>query len=91
MTTLSKLERIPDGLKIEAGGVWFDEVKIWINDLRDNGLNYLELADGNNKFSAFYKIRDSEFAVIWEKGTVKILITKNPVCLVTLLYLFVMR
>lgn len=87
----SKLQRIPDGVKIEADGVRLDEVKAWVNDLRDTGLNSLELADDNDKFTVFYKIRNSEFAVIWEKGTAKILMIKNPVCLVPILYLSVMR
>ena len=42
------------------------------------------------KYTIFYKLKESTFAIIWENEQVIILMHENPVCFVPILYLSLM-
>ena len=87
----SKLEKIPDACRIIIDGVSLSDVNDYVKELKKLGIKYKNIWLKNEKFTAFYKIEESEFAIIWENGEAKILLVKNPVCFVSALYLSIIK
>ena len=86
----SEITRIPDICRIKIKGVSLDKVKSYQQELNNNGFKSLGVKEEADKFTIFYKIQESSFAIIWEKEQVTIFMNKNPVCFMPILYLSLM-
>ena len=87
----SEITRIPDICRIKIKGVSLDKVKSYQQELNNNGFKSLGVKEEADKFTIFYRIQESSFAIIWENEQVIILMNKNPVCLMPKLYLSLMK
>ena len=81
------LPRIPDGCQITVENVTRDEVLEYAQLLENAGLPSTGTSEDNGVLYVFYEFGGSTFALVWEDGTVKILMTEKPVFLAPIWYL----
>ena len=91
----TKLERVPDGVRITMYGVRLDEVKAYQQELEQfsktaaTQLGRMRVwgKDEGKKYTVFCKTESSYFAVIWENAQARILMLENLACFVPKMYL----
>lgn len=86
----SEITRVPDICRIKINGISLDKVKAYQQELNNNGVKSLGVKEEADKFTIFYKFKESSFAIIWEDEQVIIFMHENPVCFVPILYLSLM-